>query len=84
MLKHLTDADIRNLLRAEVARAGSQVAYAKRVGVSAQYINDLVAMRPQRPITPLVAGWLGLVKGHHWTPAPERLKINETPIDKVP
>lgn len=41
----LSEDDIRERLRAAIAAAGSQQAFARQCGISAQYINDVVRGR---------------------------------------
>ncbi len=41
----LTEDDVRERLRAAIDAAGSQQEFARRMGISAQYINDVVRGR---------------------------------------
>jgi DNA-binding phage protein len=56
----LEPVDAYALLRQAVERAGSQAAYARKVGISPQFLND--ALQSRREIPPPVLRDLGLVR----------------------
>lgn len=43
MKKHLSQNDVMTILKRETDKAGSQKAYAAAIGVSAQYLSDVLS-----------------------------------------
>lgn len=46
-MRHMTKAEALEFIRKEIKRAGSQVAFAGRVGFAAQYVNDIIHGRKE-------------------------------------
>lgn len=59
-MKRYTEAQMITLLREEISKHGSQAAFAKRVGVSAAYLSDVLLIR--RHANDKILGELGLRK----------------------
>ncbi len=53
----MTEAEMRETVRRKVAEAGSQREFARRVGVSVPFVNDVIHGR--RNVGPTIAGYLG-------------------------
>ncbi len=53
----MTDAQLKALLRAKVREYGSQLAFAEAVGLSAQYVSDV--LKGRRPAGPKLLKALG-------------------------
>ena len=59
-------ADLIAILRSECARAGGQLAWARRVGFSPQYVNDV--LRGRRDVSEAMANALGFVREVRFRP----------------
>jgi DNA-binding transcriptional regulator YdaS (Cro superfamily) len=58
MQKNLTEKDVVDLLRREVAKAGGQSAWARKTGIHRPVVNRIV--RGERPVTKQIVEALGL------------------------
>lgn len=68
-MKQLTEEEMRELLRVEVEKIGSQRAWARAHNLSEPFVNDV--LRGRREVTSRVADELGYVKRTLYEPKEE-------------
>lgn len=72
----MSEAAVRQVLRAAVEKAGNQAAFARAHGVGQQYISEL--MRGTRAPSPRILEALGLVRITAYVPAPAQTRYDYT------